>query len=392
MQYTKMYNILKNCFSFKETSISLPNLNAHIQMHSFTSTPKLNPFYHYNVKQEKLTSCADAHMEENNHFLYPIMVPDSIPEHKKWENAILLLHGLNERSWEKYLPWALSLCESTHRPVILFPISFHMNRAPIQWGNPRAMLPFLKQQKAQLGPLPNASFVNIALSQRLRNNPLRFYLSGEQSANDIIGLLTKIKVGDHPLFNENAQVDFFAYSIGAFLSQIIFLSNPGRLLDTSRLFMLCGGALFNLMDGNSRLIMDQGAFQKLKEIYVHHIDKSYHNLPSLASHLQKSSLGRAFMAMLNEKNMKTQREERFLKLQNRIHAVGMGKDHVIPATSIQQTLSLWNKNMDHTVEVIDPNYSYTHETPFPVTNAKISHIVDQSFDQIFCTAANFFNK
>jgi hypothetical protein len=58
-----------------------------------------------------------------------------------------LLHGLNERSWDKFLPWAARLVESTARAVILMPIAFHMNRALAEWSLLRAMRTVSKQRK-----------------------------------------------------------------------------------------------------------------------------------------------------------------------------------------------------------------------------------------------------
>ncbi|MFA6879472.1 MAG: DUF6051 family protein, partial [Bacteroidales bacterium] len=49
------------------------------------------------------------------------------------KECIILLHGLNERSWEKYLTWAEDLAINCNRPVILFPMAFHMNRTPASW-------------------------------------------------------------------------------------------------------------------------------------------------------------------------------------------------------------------------------------------------------------------
>jgi hypothetical protein len=53
---------------------------------------------------------------------------------------------LYERSWLKYLAWALNLAELTGSYVILFPISFHINRSPATWKDPRTMIHLLKDR------------------------------------------------------------------------------------------------------------------------------------------------------------------------------------------------------------------------------------------------------
>ena len=70
---------------------------------------------------------------ENKSFIYPIFVPNNTT---KSNEAILLMHGLNERNWNKYLTWAEFLCNSTGKMVILFPIAYHINRSPASWSNP----------------------------------------------------------------------------------------------------------------------------------------------------------------------------------------------------------------------------------------------------------------
>ena len=72
---------------------------------------------------DDICSTTDRFIRENTDFKYTVFAPKS---NEKFSNAILLLHGLNERSWEKYLPWAEYLCKETGKPVILFPIAFHM--------------------------------------------------------------------------------------------------------------------------------------------------------------------------------------------------------------------------------------------------------------------------
>ena len=110
----------------------------------------------------------DNSIGENKSFPYTISAPAGKIKHNK---AIILLHGLNERTWEKYLTWAEDLAQNTGKPVILFPIAFHMNRTPSDWYNPRRASAWVDLRKKEVENLSNTSFFNVALSSRVAKNP-----------------------------------------------------------------------------------------------------------------------------------------------------------------------------------------------------------------------------
>ena len=101
----------------------------------------------------------DESILENKRFYYPVFVPTK-GQRKK---CIILLHGLNERSWEKYGCWAEELARLTGKPVLLFPLAFHMNRSPNDWYNPRVMRLYVKQRKDKYNETENLPVENFAL-------------------------------------------------------------------------------------------------------------------------------------------------------------------------------------------------------------------------------------
>lgn len=103
----------------------------------------------------------DDRIQENKSFSYAIFTPSG---RKKNNEAIILLHGLNERTWEKYLTWAEYLTHTTGKPVILFPIAFHMNRTPGLWANPRAILPWVSKRKEEVANVTTPASPIVALS------------------------------------------------------------------------------------------------------------------------------------------------------------------------------------------------------------------------------------
>ena len=179
MEYTKTFNELKSVFTIENKKISIPNSDIKIHNIFFQSEVPLNDFSNKN----------DVLIPENRSFSYPVFTP----RNPKSDKVILLLHGLNERSWVKYLVWAYYLAKNTDSYVILFPISFHINRSPSSWKDPRAMVHFMKDRNSTLGKINMSSFANIALSNRLTEDPMRFFKSGYQTSSDIVKLLSGVR-------------------------------------------------------------------------------------------------------------------------------------------------------------------------------------------------------
>jgi pimeloyl-ACP methyl ester carboxylesterase len=327
-------------------------------------------------------SLTDDCIDENKSFNYTVFVPSAAGnEEGKRSEAIILLHGLNERNWNKYLTWAEHLVKHTGKPVILFPIAFHMNRTPSIWYNPRSILPWVNERKQEVGDWGNSTFANLALSSRLSKQPLRFYVSGLESAYDILQLTREIKRGEHPLFSANASVNIFAYSIGALLAQVLLLANPERLFTDTRLFMFCGGSVFNQMNGNARDILDSEASVRLMDYYTHEFLKE---LAFTASD-ESISLEQAFRMMLCSDTLAEQRESFFQSACNRIQAISLKKDVVMPTQGIVKALG---KASQKILEELDFPFPYSHQVPFPV-DGHYSEPVGKAFRNVFDRAAAF---
>jgi pimeloyl-ACP methyl ester carboxylesterase len=321
----------------------------------------------------------DDCIQENKSFAYPVFAPERKDRHEK---AIILLHGLNERSWEKYLAWAEYLASCTGKPVILFPIAFHINRTPGQWSNPRAAIPWVAKRRQAIEGLCNSTFANVALSARISRQPLRFYASGRESAYNLCQLVREIKNGEHPLFREDASINLFAYSIGALLSQVLLLANPGNLFAGVRLFMFCGGSIFNRMDGNARDILDKEAFTRL-QAYFNNDFPERRNLPAS---FRNDSLERAFKAMIRPDVLKDFRESFFAEACSRVRAVSLKKDVVIPTAGIIQALGRASSTV---LEEVDFPYLYSHQIPFPLSPRAEAPLINKAFRAIFGRAAAF---
>jgi hypothetical protein len=331
----------------------------------------------------------DASIKENQEFSYHIFMPRG---QEKSDKAILLMHGLNEKSWKKYLPWALSLTLKTGSPVILFPMAFHMNRAPSIWSQPRMMQNLMQIRTKVINQLAKSTFMNAALSHRLDNFPHRFYLSGYQTAIDMFKLIGSIKNGFHPYFLANTRVDIFAYSIGAFLAQNMLIADENKVLSDSKILLFCGGSVFQDMAGESKLIMDSSAFNKLLDYFVNNLENDIAQNKPYTSLLKESYLGRAFRSMIGRDHNRDLREEVFKASANRIKVIGLKNDTVIPSNKIMETMRGKNADIPIQIEILDLPFAYTHEIPFPIGRKGEDDLVDQGFEEVFSSSAAFFRE
>lgn len=367
--YNERHTALSNNFTF-ERELRVKETGVDIRFFDFRSKPK-------KAGRKIIVYRTDKKIRENYRFSYPVFLPSKSVKHEK---AILLLHGLNERSWNKYLSWAEFMAINTARPVILFPIAYHINRAPLSWSNPRKLLEALNLRRKSFEDDRSISFANLMLSERLSESPDRFYLSGRQTVQDLAQLFETVKNGEHPLFKEGADINIFAYSIGALLAQTSLMVNPKNLFADSRLFMFCGGSIFSSMSGASRSIMDLPAFQKLREYYYNVFSNESGSL------WKKDELYAAFQKMIRPDYYKEEREAFFSSAGDRIGGVSLSGDTVIPYQGVLQAMG--SDNAVRSIQLQDFPFAYTHENPFP-QNEKDTTALNKAFRDIFSTATSF---
>lgn len=321
----------------------------------------------------------DDCINENTSFNYTVFIPHG---KRQVEGAIILLHGLNERSWDKYLTWAEYLAKNTGRAVILFPIAFHMNRTPRLWCSPREILPWVNARKKEVADVPNSTFVNVALSSRISKQPLRFYTSGLESAYNVVQLAQEIRDGVHPLFSRNTSINIFAYSVGALLSQILLLANPENLFSDTRLFMFCGGSIFSSMNGCAKDILDDDAAKRLMKYYTEDFIKSQ----PISKSQSGITMEEAFRMMISPEVMRERRESFFESASDRISAISLKNDVVIPTDGIKKALG---KVSGRILQELDFKFPYSHQKPFPLLADKYKELINNAFGEVFNKASSF---
>ena len=373
MKYSQRYQELNSQFLFG-TDTHLIESNIDIRHFPFQSSGEAI------LNESSPCNEIDKTIIENQSFVYPVFMPSNL---KKADKAILLLHGLNERNWNKYLTWAEYLCIETGKPVILFPIAFHINRSPLSWSNPRALQDIMNIRRQVNGEDRSLSFANVALSERISEKPYRFYSSGRQSVNDLSALFQQLKHGNHVLFKENTQIDIFAYSIGAFLAQITMLANPHGLFSASKLFLFCGGGIFSSMVGQSRSIMDKLAFKTLYDYYLNQFIKLL-NPGTKADNILNS-----FNTMISADRNQAERQHFFSQLGNNLKGISLWNDKVMLYHGIPEALGA--DCAAHHMDRLDFSFPYTHENPFPVGGLVDASEVDAGFLKVFTEIARFFS-
>ena len=346
------------------------------------------------VNVPKSLNIRDNEINENINFEYKVILPrERLVEDKfaKYSSVIILFHGLNERSWDKYIPWAEYLSTHTQMPLLLFPISLHINRSPQLWSDPRAMQRLVnmekevkKEESEELLSDQNLTFVNYALSTRIKASPYRFYLGGRETVLNVCQLMEEIRAGHSPIFTKECLVNIFSYSIGSLLSQVLLMANPFDYFSESKLFMFCGGSLFSEMNGNSRMIMDRDSFELLNYYYHNDFINDYE-----LSNSPKDSIYMAFLAHIDKELKQKERYAFYKKARNRIRAVSLKKDIVIPSSGIINAMGpIWKKCLKE----LDFPFKYSHETPFPTIEKGRSVELDYWFEKVFSPAALFLKQ
>jgi hypothetical protein len=251
----------------------------------------------------------DRSVAENKQVRCPIARPVGVRNGEILDKACILLHGLNERGWDKYFGWAQAIADEARCVVILFPIAFHMDRSPASWANFSIMRGVSKDRIARYPGLKQSSMANAAISERLDEAPSRLYLSGLMAARDLGDLVAAIRSGELPLIASDASLGFFGYSIGAYLLQCLSLADD-RFARTGKRYLFCGGPFLSAMTPVSKYIIDSRAHKRILDFWVYDLETELRRDPELAA-LVDTPEGRAYCAMVDPRHPQMNRRSVF---------------------------------------------------------------------------------
>lgn len=404
MTYTESYFALKSLFTSSKIDKTCDGTVIHEFPFSSSSYEILpgNPEYYCGKHQQEISTSfsffndigtiqddvhiKDIEVKENQSFNYHIIRPAGDGKCRK---VTFLFHGFNEKDWTKYLPWAYAICKGTGSAVVLFPIAFHMQRAPKHWSSKREMFRLSEERKQRFPNIINSTLSNVAISMRLHSMPQRFIWSGLQTYYDIIRFIEDCKKGLHPEIDSHFEFNIFAYSIGGFLAQILKLTNCNGYFDNAKVCLFCGGAAFNRLSPVSKFILDSEANVALYSFLVEHFDKML-SKDHLLNHyiLDDHPEGRVFYAMLDYRKSRAFREELFRKYESHFYAITLAKDNIIPSFEIVNTLQGAYRDVRIRVDEIDFDRDYLHENPFP-TGVSNFRQIDEDFMLTFDKVCRF---
>jgi len=367
----------------------LPGISGyHCVKHNIDLENKY-PFYTEVGTIKENVQNKDISVKENRFFKYNIVKPSGNTTTKK---IVFLFHGFNEKDWKKYIPWAERISEGTGSSVILFPIAFHMQRAPKDWSSKREMYKLSEERKEKYPNIVHSTLFNVAISMRLHSMPQRFIWSGLQTYFDVIQLIEECREGKHLYINKDFEFDIFAYSIGGFLAQILKLTNYNNYFSKSKICLFCSGATFNRLSPVSKFILDSEANVALYSFLVEHFEKILQKDNLLNHYIQEDHLeGKIFYSMLDYQKNRSFREDMLRKYESQIYAITLKKDDIIPPFEVMNTLKGAYRDIDIKIDELDFDREYTHENPFPA-DKEISQQIEKDFELVFKKVCDFYNE
>ncbi len=408
MEYYELYDVLKHHFDSGKELVEIRDLNVTIESVPFTSKVsdlihgseiQTCPLHHQPLKINKSlyllygqpsVDGKDSDIACNKNFEYYILKRADV---ETAQGCIIFFHGLNEKKWDKYLPWAYELAQKTHKAVILFPIAFHMDRAEAIWSDRHHMMEIVKFRKGKYPENTHFSYVNAAISSRLEAHPQRIFWSGLQTYSDIIEVVKEIKNSTIKSISPDAKLDLFGYSIGSFLSMIIKMADPYHFFTASKVFCFCGGMTIDRMFPISKYIMDSQATIKMQSVFTELLSSDF-KFDQRLKHYQDDVLHPQeswFKKMLRYNYFQSEREERMQEIRSQIKAYVLEKDSVAPPIEALNTLQGGYRNIDVEVEVRDFPFDYSHMVPFPLTYRHKTEVT-QAFRQFIQSACDFYSS
>ncbi|OCA71102.1 hypothetical protein BBH99_03450 [Chryseobacterium contaminans] len=408
MEYYELYEALKSHFDSRKEIMEIRDLNVTIESIPFESRVSdllygsINldcPHHHQSLKVNKNSyliynqpsvDIKDFDIECNKKFEYHIVKRGDV---KTADGCIIFFHGLNEKKWDKYLPWAYEIAQKTRKAVMLFPIAFHMDRAEAIWSDRHQMTEIVKFRKEKYPENTYFSYVNAATSSRLEAHPQRVFWSGLQTYSDIIEVVKEIKGNRIKGIAPDSSLDLFGYSIGSFLSMMIKMADPRGFFTQSKVFCFCGGMTIDRMFPISKYIMDSQATIKMQSVFTELLSSDF-KFDHRLKHYQDDELHPQeswFKRMLRYNYFQKEREERIHEIQSQIKAYVLEKDNIAPPIEALNTLQGGYRNINVEVEIRDFPFDYSHMVPFPLTHKHKTEITE-AFHQFTQSACDFYAR
>lgn len=296
----------------------------------------------------------DAEIVENLEFRYPLLRETG--QVRKRDRVTIVLHGLNERSYGKYVPWAYHIWKRTGAPVVLFPMAFHINRVPSDWFR---LVPESLARRKEVEGNDLVHRFNAIMSERLGDRPERFFWGALQTFWDVVDLARQIRAGRHPHFTPDARIDFLGYSAGGFVALALMLDDPEHLFSNSRAALFATSGAVRDLNLASPLIVDSAAETAMMKMYVRQLDQRF--TPRMHHWIDHHSEARWLRTFCGMKPDRATLEVRMRQIAPRAIGIANSNDEVFPTGAMCNALQGVRRDTGVQVEELQLGI---HENPF----------------------------
>ena len=212
-----------------------------------------------------------------------------------------------------------------------------------------------------------------------------------QTYYDIISFVEEIRMGAHPFLSKNCSFDFFSYSIGASLTEVLLTSNYNNYFDSSKAVLFCGGAALDTTDPVSKTIIDSEAYKEL----INWFGTLFESVTEMGRRVREIFFQELpevinFKSFLFYDRLQQHREASLRSAVGRILDISLDKDSVFTPEATRKTLRGFNGDIDIRTESLDFPYDYRHEEPFPIIK-KANREISRGFNEVFGMAAAFLS-
>lgn len=300
---------------------------------------------------------SDPRIEANVNFRYPLLRErSSLGALHRHDRVTIVLHGLNERLYDKYFRWAYPIWQGTAAPVVIFPLTFNINRVFRGWLNQIAKT---LEWREKIPGNENTDLFNATISERLDSHPERFFWGGEQSYWDLIDFVRQIDKGDHPHFAPKARVDFLGYSSGGYLALVLLLDNHEELFNESRACLFASCVAIRNLSPSSPYVIDSMGETALRKLLVNNLDiKPGERMKHWLDEHPEGQWMRSFCGL---KPDRTEREKGLKKISSRLLGIANTNDTVMPLDGMLNGLQGVRRDTGVRIEELDLG---VHENPF----------------------------
>ena len=298
----------------------------------------------------------DCRIEENTVFRFPLLREHANGPLKKHDHLVILLHGLNERSFSKYIPWAYQIWTNAQIPVAMFPLPFHINRVRREWAEEQQDI---YRRRMEIPGNEFAHRFNAVISERLGVHPERFIWGALQAYWDLIDLVAEIRAGRHPHFTADTRVDVLGFSAGGYVALALLLENHQGWFERSRGVMFASCAAIRDVNLSSMLILDHAAEVALMKLYVKYREKLMSpRMKHWLDHHHEAAWFNAFLGLMPNRALL---DARLKEIAPRLLAVAGSADQVMPVGAMMNALQ--GIRRDTGVPILELPLGI-HENPF----------------------------